>query len=159
MRDIATATLSGNLTRDIELRALPSGADVARLRVASSARRRVGEEWVDKTNYFTVEVFGAQARACAEYLRRGSRVFVDAELDWREWTDQQDNRREAVTFRARNVVFEGGAAQANDDGAPSANRDREADVGAAAATAHGRTAAQTPPGTSNGSASADDLPF
>ena len=100
MRDIATATLSGNLTRDIELRALPSGADVARLRVASTARRRVGEEWVDKTNYFTVEVFGPQARACAEYLRRGSRVFVDAELDWREWTDQQDNRREAVTFRA-----------------------------------------------------------
>lgn len=159
MRDIATATLSGNLTRDIELRALPSGADVARLRVASTARRRVGEEWVDKTNYFTVEVFGAQARACAEYLRRGSRVFVDAELDWREWTDQQDNRREAVTFRARNVVFEGGGVQANDDGAPSANRDREPNVPAAAATAHRRTAAPTPPGTSDGTASADDLPF
>ena len=159
MRDIATATLSGNLTRDIELRALPSGADVARLRVASTARRRVGEEWVDKTNYFTVEVFGAQARACAEYLRRGSRVFVDAELDWREWTDQQDNRREAVTFRARNVVFEGGGGQANDDGAPSANRDREPDVPAAAATAHRRTAAPTRPDTSDGTASADDLPF
>ena len=73
MRDIATATLSGNLTRDIELRALPSGADVARLRVASTARRRVGEEWVDKTNYFTVEVFGAQAR-----VRAGRYFQVDA---------------------------------------------------------------------------------
>ena len=159
MRDIATATLSGNLTRDIELRALPSGADVARLRVASTARRRVGEEWVDKTNYFTVEVFGAQARACAEYLRRGSRVFVDAELDWREWTDQQDNRREAVTFRARNVVFEGGGGQANDDGAPSANRDRER--GRTRSGRHGGPAHRRadPPGTSDGTASADDLPF
>src|SRR5205823_7027753 len=68
MRDIATATLSGNLTRDVELRQLPSGADAARLRVATTTRRRAGEEWVDKTNYFTVEVFGAQARACAQYL-------------------------------------------------------------------------------------------
>ena len=60
MRDIATATLSGNLTRDVELRALPSGTDVARLRVATP-RRKAGEEWVDKTNYFTVEVYGAAA--------------------------------------------------------------------------------------------------
>jgi single stranded DNA-binding protein len=71
-------------------------------------RRRSGEEWTDKTNYFTVEVSGTQARSCAQYLRKGSRVVVDAELDWREWTDQQDNKREAVTFRARQVLFEGG---------------------------------------------------
>ena len=108
MRDIATATLSGNLTRDVELKSLPSGTDVARLRVATTTRRRAGEEWVEKTNYFTVEVYGAQARNCAQYLRKGSRVFVDAELDWREWTDQQDNKREAVTFKARQVLFEGG---------------------------------------------------
>jgi single-strand DNA-binding protein len=108
MRDIATATLSGNLTRDVELRELPSGTDVARLRVATTTRRRSGEEWVDQRNYFTVEVFVAQARSCAEYLRKGSRVFVDAELDWREWTDKHDNKREAVTFRARQVLFEGG---------------------------------------------------
>ena len=44
MRDIATATLSGNLTRDVELRPLPSGAEVARLRVATSTHRRSGEE-------------------------------------------------------------------------------------------------------------------
>ena len=75
MRDIATTTLSGNLTRDVELRQLPSGADVARLRIATTTRRRSGEEWVDKTNYFTVEVFGAQARACAQYLAKGSRVL------------------------------------------------------------------------------------
>ncbi|HEY1740972.1 MAG TPA: single-stranded DNA-binding protein [Acidimicrobiia bacterium] len=100
MRDIATATLSGNLTRDVELRELPSGTDVARLRVATTTRRRAGGEWVEKTNYFTVEVYGAQARNCAQYLRKGSRVFVDAELDWREWTDSDDKRREAVTFRA-----------------------------------------------------------
>jgi single-strand DNA-binding protein len=156
MRDIATATLSGNLTRDVELRNLPSGTDVARLRMATTTRRRSGEEWIDKTNYFTVEVYGAQGRNCAQYLRRGSRIFVDAELDWREWTDQQDNKREAVTFKARQVLFEGGRP------APAAAADgSEQHNGAgpeAAAPADGE-----PVGVSSseadGSATADDLPF
>lgn len=63
---------------------------------------------MEKTNYFIVEVYGTQASACAQYLGKGSRVLVDAELDWREWTDQQDKRREAVTLCARHVIFEGG---------------------------------------------------
>jgi single-strand DNA-binding protein len=152
MRDIATATLSGNLTRDVELRQLPSGADVARMRVASTARRRNGEEWVDKTNYFTVEVYGAQARACAQYLARGSRVVVDAELDWREWTDQQQNKREAVTFRARQVLFEGSLRAAAGDN-ESAEQDDPPEPAQSAVEVGAATA------SNEGTASADDLPF
>jgi single-stranded DNA-binding protein len=56
-----------------------------------------------KTNYLTAEVWCA-ARACAQSLGEGSSVVVDAELDWRAWTDNQhDNRREAVTFRSCQV--------------------------------------------------------
>jgi single-strand DNA-binding protein len=155
MRDIATATLSGNLTRDVELRTLPSGADVARLRVATSTRRRTGEEWVDKTNYFTVEVYGAQAGSCEQYLRKGSRVFVDAELDWREWTGPDGKKREAVTFRARQVLFEGGrpTSAATDDSA------QQHGVGFEARThADGEPVGVSTGGT-EGSASADDVPF
>ena len=156
MRDIATTTLSGNLTRDVELRALPSGADVARLRVATTTRRRNGEEWVDKTNYFTVEVYGAQARNCAQYLHKGSRVFVDAELDWREWTDQQNNKREAVTLKARQVVFEGGRAEP----APTGNSSPQV----AATPQAPRPAAAPAPvpvtaGNGADNATPDDLPF
>jgi single-strand DNA-binding protein len=152
IRDIATATLSGNLTRDVERRSLPSGADVARLRVATTTRRRNGEEWVEKTNYFTVEVYGSRASACAQYLGKGSRVLVDAELDWREWTDPQNSRREAVTLRARQVIFEGGRPPA----------DRGADGG----ERKGSSAPIADPGTPAGAAPAgeaavraDDLPF
>ena len=63
MRDIATATLSGNLTRDVQLARAALCTEVARLRVATTTRRWGGEEWVEKTNYFTLEVYGAQARA------------------------------------------------------------------------------------------------
>jgi single-strand DNA-binding protein len=156
MRDIATATVSGNLTRDIELRELPSGAEVARLRVASTARRRNGEEWEDKTNYFTVEVYGSQARACAQYLRKGSRVLVDAELDWREWTDQQDSKREAVTLRARQVIFEGGrsTSAATSDGVQPQNGARPGETGEL-----GREPVGVASDAGETAASADDLPF
>jgi len=159
MRDIATTTLSGNLTRDVELRQLPSGADVARLRIATTTRRRNGEEWVDKTNYFTIEVFGAHARACAQYLAKGSRVLVDAEPDWREWTDQQNSKREAVTFKARQVLFEGARRD------PSSNGEGASEpTPAPAPVAVTQPPAASPPvaqtaGNTAGQATADDLPF
>jgi single-strand DNA-binding protein len=100
-------------------------------------------------------VFGAQARNCAQYLHKGSRVFVDAELDWREWTDQQNNKREAVTFKARQVLFEGGRAE------PAATGNGA--TGPAAAPAPQPAAAEAPAaavaGNAAGTATADDLPF
>ena len=158
MRDIATAQISGNLTRSVELRALPSGADAARLRVASTSRRRQGEEWVDKTNYFSVDVFGAQARACAQYLSKGSRIFVEGELEWREWDDQQGQHREAVTVKARQVLFEGGhhAGGPGDDSAQPAAAPTQPSTPAPRRD----TAAMTPaPSAANGAAGEDELPF
>jgi single-strand DNA-binding protein len=110
---------------------------------------RNGEEWVDKTNYFTVEVYGGLARACAQHLGKGSRVVVEAELDWREWTDEQNNRREAVTFRARQVLFEGGR--------PSTGNGDESGADPGSASAGAEPVAAATPGEE--SANADDLPF
>ena len=125
---------------------------VVRLRVATTTRRRAGEEWVDKTNYFTVEAYGAQAQSCAKYLRKGSRVLLDAELDWREWTDSQANKREAVTFRARKVVFEGSRSTPARTGEQNGTNPDAESIGG------GELAAVSAP-PDEGSASADDLPF
>jgi single-strand DNA-binding protein len=159
MRDVATAQLSGNLTRDVDLRSLPSGADVAKLRVASTTRRRAGEEWVDKTNYFTVEVFGAQARNCAEYLRKGSRVFVDAELDWHEWTDQQESKREAVTLKARKVLFEDRRPQPDSADGHTDDRTPSPAPAASQPAAARVPAAASAPANEPGNVSADELPY
>ena len=64
---------------------------------AAGQLERVAEE--------SVEAYGARARACAEYGVSVRVSALDAELDWREWTDQQDKRRGAVTLRARPVLF------------------------------------------------------
>ena len=85
--NINRVIITGNLTADPELRSLPSGTSVCKLRVACNTRRKDGAsgEWVDKPNYFDVTVWGAQGENCARYLSKGRRVAIDGRLEWREW--------------------------------------------------------------------------
>ncbi len=107
-------------------------------------RRRNGEEWVERTNYVTVEVYGPQANLCAERLGTHSRVVVDGELDWRGWTDQGQNRREAVVLRARQILFERAGSTSSPESEPGErNSSLDGAVSAGAASV----------------ASADDVPF
>src|ERR671919_780915 len=76
--------ITGNLTRDPELRNTSGGTPVCSLRVAVNTRRKNAEgEWVDKPNYFDVTVWGAQGENCANYLHKGRPVAVDGRLEWR----------------------------------------------------------------------------
>ena len=103
-------------------------------------------------------MYGAQARACAQYLRKGSRVFVDAELDWREWTDQQDNKREAVTFKARQLLFEGGRPDTDQAPDPVANG-AQTPAAAPAQPIQPTTVPAAALADNQAAATADDLPF
>ena len=106
--NINRVVLTGNLTRDPELRTTPSGTSVCSLRVACNTRRRdASGEWVDKPNYFDVTVWGAQGENCANYLAKGRPVAVDGRLEWREWEDQNGNKRQAVDIIADSVQFLG----------------------------------------------------
>jgi single-strand DNA-binding protein len=106
--NINRVVLTGNLTRDPELRSLQSGTSVCSLRIASNGRRRDSSgEWVDKPNYFSVTVWGAQGEACARFLSKGRPVCVDGRLDWREWQAQDGSKRESVEIVAESVQFLG----------------------------------------------------
>jgi single-strand DNA-binding protein len=107
--NINRVTITGNLTKDPELRSTPSGTSVCKLRVAVNSRRKDGAsgEWVDKPNYFDVTVWGAQGENCANYLSKGRPVAVDGRLDWREWESQEGQKRQAVEIIADNVQFLG----------------------------------------------------
>lgn len=107
-QSINRVTLTGNLTRDPEIRNLPSGTAVCDLRVACNGRRRNSEgQWEDDPNYFNVTVWGPQGENCARYLSKGRGVAIDGRLRWREWeTDGQ--KRQAVDIVAEIVQFIGG---------------------------------------------------
>ena len=162
--NINRVIITGNLTRDPELRSLPSGMSVCSLRIASNTRRKDGQsgEWVDKPNYFDVTIWGRQGENAAQYLAKGRPVAVDGRLEWREWQDQQGNNRQSVEIVADNIQFLGGreegAAGGGYGGGQSAGFTPRSDVPVdtgdfAAAPAGG--------GNGNGSSAPadDDIPF
>jgi single-strand DNA-binding protein len=106
--NINRVVMTGNLTRDPELRSLSSGMSVCSLRIACNTRRKgASGEWEDKPNYFDVTVWGAQGENCARYLSKGRPVAIDGRLEWREWQAQDGSKRESVEIVADSVQFLG----------------------------------------------------
>ena len=100
--DINRVTLVGRLTRDPELRHLPSGQPVLQLGIAVNGRQKDERgNWTDKPNFFDVKVFGNQAETLATHLAKGRRVGIDGRLDWSSW-EAQDGV-EAIEGRGRRV--------------------------------------------------------
>jgi single-strand DNA-binding protein len=106
--NINRVIITGNLTRDPELRALPSGMAVCELGVAVNGRRKnANGEWEEKPNFFDVTVFGAQGENCSRYLAKGRPVAIDGRLDWQQW-EQEGQKRQKVKIIADSVQFLGG---------------------------------------------------
>ena len=129
--NINRVVLTGNLTKDPDLRATPSGTPVCSLRLACNGRRKNNEtnQWEDQPNYFDITVWGAQGENCSKYLTKGRGVAIDGRLQWREWTDQSGNKRQSVDIIAENVQFLGGRDDAgNGNGFSSSARVAESDV-------------------------------
>jgi single-strand DNA-binding protein len=103
---INRVVLIGRLTKAPELRVLPSGSSVCKVRVAcNSARRDTEGEFQDKPNYFDVSMFGPTAESVNKYTHKGSRVAVDGRLEWREWETPEHEKRQSIEIVADMVMF------------------------------------------------------
>jgi single-strand DNA-binding protein len=103
---INRVVLVGRLTRDPELRSLPSGVSVCGLRIACSSSRKDAEgDYHERPNFFDVSVYGGPAESVSRYMRRGSRVAIDGRLEWREWETAEQQKRQAVSIVAETVQF------------------------------------------------------
>jgi single-strand DNA-binding protein len=103
--DTNRVILLGRLTRDPELRALPSGRSVCSLRLACNGIRKDGDSYQERPLFFDVSVFGAQGENVDRYLRKGSRVAIDGRLDWREWETSDQQKRQSVSVISESVQF------------------------------------------------------
>jgi len=104
--DINRVTLVGRLTRDPELRHLPSGTSVLQLGLAVNGRQKDDAgNWTDKPNFFDVKVFGNQAEMLSQHLAKGRRIGVDGRLDWSSWEAADGTKRSKVEVVAQSVQF------------------------------------------------------
>jgi single-strand DNA-binding protein len=105
-QNVNRVVLTGNLTRDPELRTASSGdLQICRMRMAVNSRSKRDGVWTDVANYFDVTVFGGQGENCQKFLTKGSPVAVDGRLAWREWTTDSGDKRQAVEVIGETVQF------------------------------------------------------
>jgi single-strand DNA-binding protein len=111
-RGVNKVILVGNLGADPETRSMPSGMTVTNIRIATS------ESWKDKTSgaqqerteWHSIALFGRLGEIAAEYLRKGSQVFVEGKLRTRKWQDKTGNDRFTTEIIADNMQMLGGRA-------------------------------------------------
>jgi single-strand DNA-binding protein len=156
--NINRVVLSGRLTRDPELRSLPSGMSVCSLRVAFNTRKKdpATGEWGEKGNFVDVTVWGRQGEIVAQYMTKGRAILIDGRLEWREFQDKDGNNRQAIEIVADNTEFVGGREEGQMGGGGFAPRsDVPVDTG---------DFAPAPAGVANGGGGSpapadDDIPF
>ncbi len=154
--NINSVVVTGNLTRDPELRSLNSGTSVCKLRIAVNTRRK-GQDgnWEDKPNYFDVTVWGAQGENCATYLAKGRPVAIQGRLEWREWeANDGSGKRQSVEIIADSVQFLGSR-----DGSGAGNGGAAAGGFAGGSDIPADTSDFSSPSPAGVGAADDDIPF
>lgn len=105
---INRVVISGNLTRDPELRATAGGMAVLQLGIAVNDRKKNQStgEWEDVPNFFDVVVFGQRGESLSRFLSKGSKVAIEGKLRWRSWEDKNTgDKRSKVEIIADDIEF------------------------------------------------------
>lgn len=93
MASFNRVVLVGNLTRDVELRYIPSGTAVTDISLAVNERVKKNDQWVEEANFFDVTLWGRTAEVAAEYLSKGSSVLIEGRLKQDKW--EQDGQKKS----------------------------------------------------------------
>lgn len=121
---INRVNISGNLTRDPELRSTAGGMSILKLGVAVNDRRKVDGEWEDVANFIDCTMFGTRAESVARFLAKGSKVAIEGKLRWSSWETPQGEKRSKLEVVVDDIEFMSKA----DGGSQSAPADDGEDV-------------------------------
>jgi single-strand DNA-binding protein len=104
---INRVVISGNLTRDPELRSTSGGMSVLKLGVAVNDRRKNQQsgEWEEVPNFVDCTMFGARADALAQYLSKGTKVAIEGKLRWSSWENPQGEKRSKLEVVVDEIEF------------------------------------------------------
>lgn len=105
--DLNKAMLIGNITRDPELRSTPSGQSVANFSVATNRvwKDSNSGERRESAEFHNIVAWGRLAEICGQYLRKGSKIFVEGRLQTRSWQGQDGNKRYITEVVMENMIM------------------------------------------------------
>jgi single-strand DNA-binding protein len=154
-RGVNKVILIGNLGQDPETRTTPGGTTVTNIRIATSEswRDKQTGEMKEQTEWHTVVLWTRLGEIAAEYLRKGSQVYIEGRLRTRKWQDKSGNDRYTTEVVASEMQMMGGRGGGGGGGAPQETRDSRdpAAEGAPAGAASG--------GGGSAADFDDDIPF
>ena len=107
MSSVNKALIIGNLGQDPEIKYTQSGSTVANLSVATSERwkdKNTGEQ-KEQTEWHRVVVFGRLAEIAEQYLKKGSKVFIEGKIQTRDWEDAEGNKKYTTEVVAREMTM------------------------------------------------------
>jgi single-strand DNA-binding protein len=154
-RGVNKVIIVGNLGNDPETKYMPSGSAVTNLSVATNESwkdKQTGEQ-KDRTEWHRVAMFGRLAEIAAEYLRKGSQIYIEGKLRTRKWKDQQGNDRYSTEVIADEMQMLGGRG-----GAPAMGADGPSSSGPPSGAPSGPPSGGAP-GPAPGQDFDDDIPF
>jgi single-strand DNA-binding protein len=149
--------LMGNLTRDPELRYIPSGAAVTDVGLAVNDRRKNAQgEWVEETTFIDITLWGRTAEVASEYLSKGSPVLIEGRLKFEQWEKdgQKRSKLKVVGERMQMLGSPGGGRGGGGGGRPRAAQDNQYSQAAPPEEDYGQA-----PAEDSGSGGGDDIPF
>lgn len=122
-RSLNKVTLIGNLGNDPEMRALPSGSQVANLSLATtdSWRDKGSGEMQERTEWHRVVVFDRLAEIAGQYLKKGSRIYIEGSLRTRSW-EQDGQKKYATEIVCRDMMMLDGRGESESTGMAPASR-------------------------------------
>ncbi len=157
-RGINKVILVGNLGQDPETRTTPGGTTVTNIRIATTEawRDKQSGEQKEQTEWHTVVLWNKLGEIAAEYLRKGSQVYIEGRLRTRKWQDKTTgNDRYTTEIQADEMQMLGGRGGGGGGGAAQETRDTRAAGGATARS----NPAPAPAGSGSGGDFDDDIPF
>lgn len=129
-RGVNKVMLIGRLGQDPELKYTGSGKAVCNINLATNeSYKDASGEWVERTEWHNIVVWGKLAEICNEYLKKGSQAYFEGSLQTRKWEDKDGNTRYTTEVNAKEMMILSGQGEGGGGGKPSGDKSRKTGSG------------------------------
>lgn len=111
MKDINVVSLTGRLTRDMEIKYTSTGTPVGKFALAVNRNKKRGDKWVDEASFFECALFGKSAESLSQYMTKGKQLAISGEMRQERWTSQDGQNYSRVVVVVSSLSLMGSKEQ------------------------------------------------